>query len=581
MRSRELVRIWLSESDPVARAFANRIADATRAYSQVILTDGNAVDVRENEIDPVHGRYAGIPVVVLTPSFVGNKHNRRKLVALSRYLGSGVTAFCICCGMTVDQLRKQYADLGPLFDTVMIGEEFHLERLLEELQYYMSNREQILRENHRNPLLTSISMAITSLGYFFHLAHLAGFPAVFVLTYLLFSDLLLPRPWEIGLAALSLYSAGLSLNMLPAFDVWPWFGHRWRLPRLADDHDFSTQYGPQTAEIWASMLCQDKAGRAEGHALCTRDELRRVISTLLGFIRRTAFRRVFVLFVLVIPAIATLSYGGVAYTASFALLALTAGTLSPIAYYWATRRLQRDTLLTIGLTERELSRGNRLFGIQCEPSADEEMRENHPVLPTPIGWQVAHIISHQLLRSSSVRRLWRQHPDHVFISYAWADEEELSTAGNLAQVLDSMDCRFFYDERSIRLLFSPWRYAVALGLLECTHIFVIIGHRAREGRIMARELIATFHRWQTELLPAMICVVEPGALEDLLADASLPLAFKVALRWCPKLSFSECENPEIVRRVIRQRRRQGLWRDWLSLYDPPGAISRMLKQEER
>ena len=120
---------------------------------------------------------------------------------------------------------------------------------------------------------------------------------------------------------------------------------------------------------------------------------------------------------------------------------------------------------------------------------------------------------------------------------------------------------------------------MSAALLDSTHVFVVVGPHVLQGAVIRRELKLTLQRSNTEVLPAVVCVTDPAAAKELRDRPDLPEELRFILAWCPRLSPQEAESPEILGRLVRQRRRQGLLRDWLTLVAPVGAMQRFLAAE--
>jgi hypothetical protein len=84
-------------------------------------------------------------------------------------------------------------------------------------------------------------------------------------------------------------------------------------------------------------------------------------------------------------------------------------------------------------------------------------------------------------------------------------------------------------------------------------------------------------RWRGELLPAVICVVEPGVCEQLASDLSVPVAIRFLLRFCPQMTPAEASQPALVRYVVELTRRQGKWSDWRLLLSPSTAMAQVIR----
>ena len=82
------------------------------------------------------------------------------------------------------------------------------------------------------------------------------------------------------------------------------------------------------------------------------------------------------------------------------------------------------------------------------------------------------------------------------------------------------------------------------------------------------------HRWNTELEPSVICVVDKDVLSNILSDANTPLELRFLLQWCPVISHAGAGDVQTVAAIIKQRKRQGKLSDYLTLMCPFLGISR-------
>jgi len=171
-----------------------------------------------------------------------------------------------------------------------------------------------------------------------------------------------------------------------------------------------------------------------------------------------------------------------------------------------------------------------------------------------------------LLRSPaghSLRRWFRQR-DCAFVSYVWKDAEKLKTAEHLDKVLGSIGIPSFRDTRSIQDPFGVWRADIASTLLRCTHFFLVVSPGIKYGRVVLREIETIVQRWQLEMLPAVICVVNPEDARQMRDDPQMPLYVRYLLTCCPQMTLAEAADPLRIRFILEHTRRQGKWSDWLT-----------------
>ena len=569
--TRPRIQIFHAGDDPADRAFAEQIASMASGFADPVFMDTDEFDRQDDTGDYRPEGFRGTPVYVLSPGLLDKDWNRAKLVGSIPLLGkAGWQGFFICRGINVHGLLRQYPDLTDLHDKVMIGNEDDLPEMVDELREYLPLKEGLQRRSRFGALVMALCLPLLVLGYPMYLLSYVGVPAAILLMINLLAEAGMSAVWEVRLACLCLYAAGFLLNTLPAMDLWPWMGRRWILPAGASDIDLTRNSSPASAQLWTQMLCLEAPQPGRASAECTEKDLRLIVRGWLGAVRRSAALRAWLMLLLIVPSLVALSFRTEAMP-TIALLALLVGFIAPILYYRATRTVHRNLYELIGLSRKEMARSDEALGMTSAPRG----------LPTPVGWRMGAAVAAQSLSSWRVRRRWFRQRDRVFISYAWADQEQISMAEPIASCLDRMGCNCFLDRRGIQGRFSAWRGRVARELLECTHLIAIIGPRAAKGGVMGREIQTVLHRWQTELSPSVICVVHPELSEQVLGEeADLPFAFRLLLRWCPQLDYDQAIEPETLAYLIRQRRRQGLLQDWLSVIEPSGRIRRMLRGME-
>jgi hypothetical protein len=113
-----------------------------------------------------------------------------------------------------------------------------------------------------------------------------------------------------------------------------------------------------------------------------------------------------------------------------------------------------------------------------------------------------------------------------------------------------------------------FRRPLAGAIAECTHVFLVISPGIVSGDFVLREIEMAMSRWLLEMLPSIVCVVEPDVAARLLADPAVPLAVRFLLTFCPQMTFAESVEPALVRYVLELTRREGKWHDWLALLSP-------------
>lgn len=566
---KERVQIFHAGDDPEDRAFAEAIARQLVEFAEPVLMDIDELDRQDDRGSDRPEGFRGTPIYVLSPSLLNKSWNRHKLAGSIPLLGRpGWRGFHICRGISVCQVLHNYPDLEELLDKVMIGAEEDTPEMIAELKEFLPKKRQIQNRERIRAVKVLVWNQVRLLGYPLYLLHCVAVPIGVILLVTLLIGARVSGWWDIAASCLCLYSAGFLLNTLSAMDLWPWLGRRWILPQQALDVDFSTHFGAKMAHTWMEVLCLAEPRLGERHSVCSANSLRLVVRAWLGAARRASALRAWLFLSLAIPSLAALTYA-VRFWPVVAGGAFLAGFLAPGLNYRATSTVETYVCQLFGLSKAALNRSDEALGLDTQDVG----------LPEPLGRQASRIIAAQSLESWRVRRRWFPRKDRIFISYAWADERHSPVAEVLARSLDSLGYKYFLDKRMILGHFSAWRGEVSRELLECTHMFVIIGPEAAQGRVMGREIRLAFHRWQTELYPAVICVVHSEVAQRLAVDEKLPFPFWLILRWCPQIGYEQAHRPELLAHLIRQRRRQGLFRDWLAVLEPTRWINYLLSAE--
>jgi len=174
-------------------------------------------------------------------------------------------------------------------------------------------------------------------------------------------------------------------------------------------------------------------------------------------------------------------------------------------------------------------------------------------------------------------RSWFARQDSAFISYVWSDEQKFNTAERLEETLRGIGIPCFRDVHSIQDPFVAWREYVASALASCTHFFLVVSPGIKFGHVVHREVETVIQRWHLEMLPAIICIVNPTDVPELLRDREVPLEVRLLLTFCTQMTISESANSQLVRFIVEQTRRQGKWNDWLTMLSPSVAPHRILR----
>jgi len=172
-----------------------------------------------------------------------------------------------------------------------------------------------------------------------------------------------------------------------------------------------------------------------------------------------------------------------------------------------------------------------------------------------------------------VRRKWLRPADRVFISYAWTNPHEApEVVRSLAKALDMLDVRYFFDKHSVPGSFAPWRQIVSLELLAATHLFVVLEPHLLQGDTVLNEISTAMERWETEVFPAVVCIVDPQVASAIQPSDDASQQLKKVLRNSARVPPEQVANAEMIERAIESHRFQGLARDWLTLVWPRAQL---------
>jgi hypothetical protein len=574
----ETVGIYFAGDDPDDRAFAMKIADAARAFSDVRLLDVDELD----RID-LSGRvrplgFRGTGVYILSPEMLAKEHNRYKLCGATVKLDvPGHTGFYICRGITSQEVRKQYPEMGDLFERVDIGTEGDFKVLLRELRSYVRHPETRLRPSLRLLAETIASRIILLMSVpFTPIAILAPLAVVGMYLLLFFGD---PTSASSAypIVLVSFYGLGWWANRVRPMDLWPFLGRRWRIS--TDSEAVSGEHSSSdTVPPWGEDVCLSPLTQADSESYCPPDYMRWVRTWWLKAVRRARWSRTIVFALAVVIAL-VISRKHTGMLSVLSLGAFTFGLVFPVISYWANCYIRRLAYLKIGLRKEEIHRTDEWFdpfkgadsGIALDESTAagiNRVRKTYRFLGQTIG-------------APTVQRWWFCPQNRVFISYAWGSERDTNTARVLATAIAEIEDtgglgKDFFLDRLSNPPFSAWRSRLASALVNCTHFLIVLSPAVLKAKTLQREIKTAFQRWNMELFPAIICVLDEFDAKELLAIERLPYEIQFMLSWCPRLTHAEAGDTIILSKLLAQRRRQGLFMDWLSIITPQRCLSRLV-----
>jgi hypothetical protein len=548
--------------------------------------------------------------------------------------------YCVCRGMSSASLRE-YPELQPLLDNVMAGEtERSLPAILSEMHDFatrvLPNSPQLARPI--SEMFYQGSLRRTLAGFALGLLMLLGWAGRLAVPAAVLAGLFWWQGWTpIGTSALidfAAFYAGFRLNHMQSGDMWPWLGRGWKLPRHSLISDTRPPrfkliaIGPLSIIGVAFALSYGREARWEEAAVVAVVGLILQIKAELWIRSEIRTRSIFghdaekALAAGMTPdaepsrlsleamfraagGVVAAFYGGALLTAAFSAMMilaayLAATMLSAEPGVWIALAAMCGYLVPALLERLGHSGIGYLGGYAGLSSADDGLfkklastpneklsaEKSVPAGDRPLVEAFApdeqKLVLQWLgnirigLRARSFRR-WSPAPDYAFISYAWADDAQTSLASAIADACAGAGIEHFLDKVALKSREGAFRMPLATGLARSTHVFVVVTPGLASGQVVRREIQMAMGRWRGELLPAVICVVEPGVCEQLASDLSVPVAIRFLLRFCPQMTPAEASQPALVRYVVELTRRQGKWSDWRLLLSPSTAMAQVIR----
>ena len=552
------LQIYFTGDDPDDRIFAETIAGRTAEIGEPMLLDIDEMERMDARGERRPSGYQGTGLFVLSPYLLNNEDYRNKLhyVCPKKNL-PGHTAFFICRGINPGDMMTQYPDLEELFLDIVIWEEERLDEMIVEMGDYIDHPERRLQPDISWLFKYLISRTVVSIGGLVNFFSLFGILILWGL--FLLSKQTITQQGAFLLSLLSLYSAGWWLNKLPPLDFWPWLGRRWQFSEACQRPLKERMIDKNIMEDWNKGECIAPCLSQELHTTCLCNEF---TYAEIWWLRKARIYHVFTLLFLFLHTypLVILQKEFCCISVSRGILAFLTGFLFPVFFYWCSSWLRKIAYYNIGLKENEMNRTEKFF--------------------RPPSNRIKEICNHYFnLRTTpniSVNRAWFCPKDKIFISYSWTDPKDRETANTVFDLLNGMGKTVFLDKENIAD-FPSWRTKVSTHLLEATHIFVVLGPETLKGKICIREIKTSIQRWNTELFPSIICIIDPDVREKLIKDKETPTEVLYLLFGCPNITHKQSRNKELLDMLICQRRRQGLLKDWLSLLGQELSLNGKLK----
>lgn len=494
------------------------------------------------------GPAVGVPLFVVSGAVLAKGERRQALIAGNPVLGSPrFRSYYLCRG--IEPAAVVADDLRPLTDEVMLIAESRAGEVIEDLRQYARSPELAppgcgsLWPWLGRTLLLLLLMVYPLVAHALRLVFLAAFlagPALVLSIW--FESIARYRTWLVALCG---FGWGTALTAIETLDLWPWFGRAFRLRR--DD--------PRIGEVLRTYR---------------KSRLSAIWMQLVGVL------------LFVAPVLAMRRTVGEGAALAFAM-GLVAGIAREIAGRWAAREefvlaAEQHGLQPAAMSQRD--RTTARYDVVPMPWAFSGLAEEERALFTPEEAETVRrwLTLNALGSSPAFHRPFVTKPDYVFISYVWADDTAVHAAKALADTLEQLGIPHFLDRRHIGNGFAGWRANLARELESATHVFLVVSPLFANGRIVQREIHTLIQRWHVEQLPAILCVADDDVAGALLRHPAAPLELRFMLACCARLTQSDIRNPDLVRRVIVQRRRQGRVRDWVALLRPRRTEAALLDQ---
>jgi hypothetical protein len=566
----------------------------------------------------------GTVIVLLSETMLSDGDRRaalRATVGGSSFLD--FRHYFICRKTTPQEIRDRFPDLAEIYENVMLRTESELPKVIEDVRHNFTQHNRTSWELYGPGLVlffgTLVALVLSQVSGRIHSVRFLLVAALAVLLYMHASSTL-----TVALIVVCLYVVGLGLSWIDPLDLWPWLGRCWKwsgsLDSLHSPRASLLGLGPVTfagavSGATTAMLTGDRTPLAIGlvlglvlqavtDAACMLRGLSRLRQArghpadlpvdggvcdtdhLQGAIESSMTLRSFNLIVVFGPLLVVILIsvvGAVRFPWPFAvgwLAAFALGTLTPaiIAVSWLAA--DANAMRLYGLTTTNLRRAGAIY-----------RRVDRGKVPYALGIDDASLVTFteqekedltrfaflQRIAAGQLLRGWFKRPDFAFISYVWSDEEKVKIAERLDETLRGIGIPSFRDTRAIQDPFAAWREHISSALMRCTHFFLVISPRIKNGHVVLREIETVVQRWYLEMLPAVICIVNPEVARELRDEPQVPLQVRFILSCCPQMSISEAADPRQLRHIVEHTRRQGKWNDWLTMLSARAARHRILR----
>ena len=536
-------------------AFAKEIEAKLGSFSEPKLMDVDELERQDRAGTFRPEEYEGVPIYILSPTLLQQPEYRNKLIASTpgqNTYGRNFPwsqCFYICHNITLQQIKDDYPDLENLRFEAMIGDQKNLPELIGDLKKYLADTPQSVSLAQRISEFFRIVVAFLfySLGFFCTTVYSFSFISSLGLLYLLIFKFKQPT-YELIFISHVLFAAGYSFSRIPFLDFWEYLGSAWKIYDFSEDRANYMRNGHPDSEY---------TDRVHGQA----------VFKWMSIARVAGFKQLIILCFLLIPAL--LSVDGANMIVA-GICAFFVGLIMPIFWSISWRYFDKWRAWGYAMSDHEIDRIQKIY------------KNTRPLIGVS-RWTVH--------RPWSPRNPWilgafwiKALQVNIFISHARKDDKYYENANHesaaqvLYQIVTNLHLPCFLDEKAMPSKFATLRSQLASELLECTHFFLVLGPKVKESQTVRQEIRTVMQRWYNGLEPAIICVVEPEVAEILLEDNTVP-EINLLLRKCPKLTYAEASDPDVIRHIIRQRCRHGLLQDWFALVSPMSTLRRYVSNE--
>lgn len=556
---REVV-IFYSGDDVNDEEFAQHLKVKISSFAEPYLMDVDQLERDDRAGLPRPDEFEGAPIYIISPSLLRNPAHREKLLASMpgpTTPGRNISwrpSFYICHDITFGEIEQNYPELEDLVADVLLGSEEHLDDLIEDLRQYLadvSRPDNPAERTRRRSYMVYIAIPVYLLGNVgAFLYSLSFISSIWLLSVLVLK--VDPPAFEAALICHVFFAAGYSFSRIPSLDLWEYLGPAWKVSDDPEESDRSLYWnsGHPDSEYTESIH-------------------RKTVFKWMSAARAAQFRQLLTLGSLLVPGILFVKGTNLVGAGTIAFLI---GLFMPMLRSVSLRYLENMLAWGYGMSDYEIKRIQQTFGDSRPPAGASRRTVHRPWLPRS-PWIYGALWMPALQAK-------------VFISHAWDDDKCIEAAGRkspalvLYDIVTDLHLSCFVDKKEMTSKFANLRSELASELLSSTHFFVVLGPNVKRSKPVHREIRTAMQRRYTGLEPAIICIVEPEVAEELMKNETAS-EINFLLRTCPKLTYAEASDPQVIRHIIRQRCRQGLLQDWLALISPASALRGYLANETR